>query len=352
MTVLVVLAMLLAAAQQDALQPVHRAHAALAECAVTVTVEARANSGATRFEYDLWRTGPKRFRVDLRTSGPDAADALERRVVGDGSRVLLYEPATNRYVPGIYAPEGRLIDAVSALMGRVDPFTQVYLDADDGLKRFLAQFGALEFERIADRGGRSVFSASGGEAGAPIVVTVEVNRATNLTSRVLLDAGGGLGATWTVRAAPTSAEEALRFRVPGDARSVTELRDEPPAAVIESDDARKVIERSRKAYDDLNTFSFSSRAFLFPEGPEQKRLANCWWAKGGRRRFVRFCALYAATLAVNVAINSAALFLLGGGEPALAMAFLAATGASATLNFLGMKFLVFKPGARPRGRGE
>ena len=83
--------------------------------------------------------------------------------------------------------------------------------------------------------------------------------------------------------------------------------------------------------------------------------ANRLWtfaAQGGRRRFVAFYALYAATLALNVAINSAALFLLGGGEPALAMAFLAATGASATLNFLGMKFLVFKPGARPRGRGE
>ncbi len=83
--------------------------------------------------------------------------------------------------------------------------------------------------------------------------------------------------------------------------------------------------------------------------------ANRLWtfaAQGGRRRFVRFCALYAATLAVNVAINSAALFLLGLGEPALAMAFLAATGASATLNFLGMKFLVFNSGTWARGRGE
>ncbi len=83
--------------------------------------------------------------------------------------------------------------------------------------------------------------------------------------------------------------------------------------------------------------------------------ANRLWtfaAEGGRRRFVGFLALYAITLGVNVGVNGGALLLLGGGELALASAFLAATGASATLNFLGMKFLVFKPGAWARGRSD
>lgn len=82
--------------------------------------------------------------------------------------------------------------------------------------------------------------------------------------------------------------------------------------------------------------------------------ANRLWtfaAEGGRRRFVGFLALYAVTLGVNVGVNGGALLLLGGGELALASAFLAATGASATLNFLGMKFLVFNPGAEARGPG-
>jgi putative flippase GtrA len=82
--------------------------------------------------------------------------------------------------------------------------------------------------------------------------------------------------------------------------------------------------------------------------------ANRLWtfaAEGGRWRFAGFLALYAITLGVNVGVNSGALLLLGVGELALAIAFLAATGASATLNFLGMKFLVFNPGAWARGRG-
>jgi hypothetical protein len=37
------------------------------------------------------------------------------------------------------------------------------------------------------------------------------------------------------------------------------------------------------------------------------------------------------------------LALLGRSEAAIALAFLAATGTSTALNFLGMKFLVFRP---------
>ncbi len=51
------------------------------------------------------------------------------------------------------------------------------------------------------------------------------------------------------------------------------------------------------------------------------------------------------TLAVNVAVNAGVVWLLGAGRLGLVAGFLVATGLSATLNFLGMKFLVF---SRPR----
>lgn len=56
----------------------------------------------------------------------------------------------------------------------------------------------------------------------------------------------------------------------------------------------------------------------------------------------RFVLLYTVTLAVNVSVNAAALTLLVGVGIALQAAFLLATGASTCLNFLGMKFFVFK----------
>lgn len=56
----------------------------------------------------------------------------------------------------------------------------------------------------------------------------------------------------------------------------------------------------------------------------------------------RFVLLYTVTLAANVAVNAAALALLVGVSIALQAAFLLATGVSTILNFLGMKFFVFK----------
>jgi len=57
----------------------------------------------------------------------------------------------------------------------------------------------------------------------------------------------------------------------------------------------------------------------------------------------RFSALYASTLGANVLINALALKLLADTAVAFQLAFLLATGVSATLNFLGMSFFVFKP---------
>ncbi|MDF3036205.1 MAG: hypothetical protein K0S28_1479 [Paucimonas sp.] len=58
---------------------------------------------------------------------------------------------------------------------------------------------------------------------------------------------------------------------------------------------------------------------------------------------LRFALLYAATLGANVAVNSLVLSALSEIAAAMQIAFLFATGVSATLNFVGMKFFVFKP---------
>ncbi len=74
-------------------------------------------------------------------------------------------------------------------------------------------------------------------------------------------------------------------------------------------------------------------------------MANRLWtfsARGGADRVFRFAALYLSTLVVNVAVNAGMVWLGGTAKPALAAAFVVATGLSACLNFLGMKFLVFR----------
>jgi len=56
----------------------------------------------------------------------------------------------------------------------------------------------------------------------------------------------------------------------------------------------------------------------------------------------RYLFVYAITLAVNVVVNAVMLTILAQMSSALVFAFIVATGASATLNFLGMKFFVFR----------
>jgi putative flippase GtrA len=72
--------------------------------------------------------------------------------------------------------------------------------------------------------------------------------------------------------------------------------------------------------------------------------ANKKWTFGVQRTGVdaieaaRFAAVYAVSLAANVTTNGVVLHFL----PSIVLAFLVATGVSATMNFLGMKFLVFR----------
>lgn len=76
-------------------------------------------------------------------------------------------------------------------------------------------------------------------------------------------------------------------------------------------------------------------------------LANRYWTFAQQRQAAgsvpRFVLLYAATLGGNVGVNAWVLHSLAGWPFAWSAAFLVATGFSATLNFLGMKWLVFRP---------
>ncbi|UJR53170.1 GtrA family protein [Dickeya zeae] len=60
-----------------------------------------------------------------------------------------------------------------------------------------------------------------------------------------------------------------------------------------------------------------------------------------RSNVFRFFIVYGVNLAVNVILNKIILSLLSEWHYSFFMAFFVATGASAVLNFLGMKFFVF-----------
>jgi putative flippase GtrA len=61
----------------------------------------------------------------------------------------------------------------------------------------------------------------------------------------------------------------------------------------------------------------------------------------------RFALLYTITLGTNVLVNAACLAVLSPLSIATYAAFIIATALSAALNFLGMKFFVFKASAPP-----
>lgn len=96
--------------------------------------------------------------------------------------------------------------------------------------------------------------------------------------------------------------------------------------------------------DSLGTSSAKAVGFLVGTGFAY--FANRAWtfkhkvhAPGSAWRFV---LLYTLTLAANVSVNAAALTLFVGIGIAMQAAFVLATGVSTCLNFLGMKFFVFK----------
>jgi putative flippase GtrA len=81
-------------------------------------------------------------------------------------------------------------------------------------------------------------------------------------------------------------------------------------------------------------------------------IANRFWTFGHKRHAAgstfRFFSLYISTLVVNILANSFLLEVMTETEVSIQLAFLFATGSSAVLNFLGMKFFVFKSSATSR----
>ena len=90
----------------------------------------------------------------------------------------------------------------------------------------------------------------------------------------------------------------------------------------------------------------AAKAIAFIIGTIFAYFANRLWtfnrAKGGRSVFAMFVGLYVTTLIINVAANSGVLAVFGESEFALSLGFLMATGTSATLNFIGMRMIVFR----------
>lgn len=64
-------------------------------------------------------------------------------------------------------------------------------------------------------------------------------------------------------------------------------------------------------------------------------------------KVMRYVLLHMGTLLVNVGSNSVALGILRGQPGALPVAFLVAISASTVLNFLGLKYWVFKQNVTP-----
>jgi putative flippase GtrA len=65
--------------------------------------------------------------------------------------------------------------------------------------------------------------------------------------------------------------------------------------------------------------------------------------------FVRFCCVYVITFLLNVGVNQLMLELMDWAG-VIYLAFVIATGISAVLNFLGMRFFVFTDVASERTR--
>ncbi|KVD19228.1 hypothetical protein WI81_06905 [Burkholderia ubonensis] len=89
-----------------------------------------------------------------------------------------------------------------------------------------------------------------------------------------------------------------------------------------------------------------AKATGFVVGTVFAYLANRRWTFGHRQHapgsVLRFATLYMLTLVANVLVNHFVLLIAVERSWAVRLAFLAATGVSTVLNFLGMRFFVFR----------
>lgn len=89
-----------------------------------------------------------------------------------------------------------------------------------------------------------------------------------------------------------------------------------------------------------------AKAIGFSTGTLFAYFANRFWTFGNKSNMMdsvkRFLFLYGSTLGANVLVNAFALRIITDLPAAVQLAFLLATIVSASLNFLGMKYFVFK----------
>lgn len=109
-----------------------------------------------------------------------------------------------------------------------------------------------------------------------------------------------------------------------------------------------VTYRSLSALGLLGTHAAKGISFL--TGTVFAYFANRFWTFGTQAHvagsMVRFGFLYGVTVLVNVSVNALTLNVLSVLSYGMQAAFLVATGLSAMLNFMGMKYFVFAPTSR------
>ncbi|MGE3624194.1 MAG: GtrA family protein [Bdellovibrionales bacterium] len=91
-----------------------------------------------------------------------------------------------------------------------------------------------------------------------------------------------------------------------------------------------------------------AKACSFTIGALFAYVANKSWTFGQRDHGLSpmwFVLLYAGTMLVNTAANGMIVRALLPSQAAVTVAFVIATGLSAALNFIGMKWIVFRGGA-------
>ena len=89
-----------------------------------------------------------------------------------------------------------------------------------------------------------------------------------------------------------------------------------------------------------------AKTFSFIVGTLYAYGANRFWTfshkETANNRALKFVLLYSVTLSANVLINSQLLEFLRNIDYEVQISFFFATGVSSTLNFIGMKFIIFK----------
>ncbi len=89
-----------------------------------------------------------------------------------------------------------------------------------------------------------------------------------------------------------------------------------------------------------------SKSFSFSGGAIFAYFANRRYTFKSKRKglfsFMLFWVLYILTLTINVSVNELALLIFGKTQLFIIFAFLIATGLSATINYIGMKYIIFR----------